>query len=239
VSNALSSPRLRRRLGWTGGLLVVVGAVTFSMVHWSNTSHYRAAKTRPGTPQVVKPPIHVSFTLRKKAGVLKIAAAFVNTAVKRKHVDRSFDLVTPNMKSGYTRHAWATQDIPVQPYPLDIAKYKVKGSFSDEVWLQVAAFPDRAHKAVPAAVFDLVLKPVRGRWLVDSWAPAGYQNIPSGPLGGSRDTTVIDYKSGISQWWVFAPVSAFVLGLVLLGIVGVRGWWRGQRALKSYKRTYL
>ena len=55
--------------------------------------------------------------------------ASLSEAVKRKHVDRSFDLVTPNMKSGYTRHAWATQDIPVQPYPLDIAKYKVKAVF--------------------------------------------------------------------------------------------------------------
>jgi hypothetical protein len=239
VSSALSSPRLRRRLAWTGGLLVVVGAVTFSMVHWSNTSHYRAAKTRPGTPQIVRPPVHVAFAPRRKQGVLRIAAEFVDTAVKRKHVGRSFDLVTPNMRSGYTRHTWATQDIPVQPYPLDIAKYKVKGSFADEIWLQVAAFPDRAHRSVPAAVFDLVLKPVHGRWLVDSWAPAGYQDIPSGPLGGSPNTTVIDYKSGISQWWVFAPVSAFALGLVLLASVALRGWWRGQRAVKRYKSTYL
>lgn len=239
MSSALSSPRLRRRIGWTGAALVVVGAITFSMVHWSNTSHYRAAKTHPGTPQIVVPPTKVSFASRKKAGVLRIAAEFVNTAVKRNHVERSFDLVTPSLRSGYTRHAWATQDIPVQPYPLDIAKYKVKGSFTDEVWLQVAAFPDRAHRAVPAAVFDLVLRPVGGHWLVDSWAPAGYQNIPSGPLGGSRDATVIEYKSGVSQWWVFLPVSAFGLGLILLTLVAVRGWWRGQRAVKRYKQTYL
>ncbi len=224
--------------------LVVVGGITFSMIHWSNTSHYRELKPRPGTPQVVVPPAHVAFAPRKRAGVLAIAAKFVNTAVKRDHVERSFDLVTPALRQGYTRHAWATQDIPVQPYPLDAAKYKVKGSFSDSVWLQVAAFPDRAHRAVPAAVFDLVLKPVGSgktqHWLVDSWAPAGYQGIPSGPLGGSRSAgPAVEYKSAISPLWVFLPVSAFGLGLVLLASIGVRGWWRHARATKRYKSTYL
>ena len=40
---------------------------------------------------------------------------------------------TPALRVGYTRRAWATQDIPVVPYPLDFAKYQLKGSFTDSV----------------------------------------------------------------------------------------------------------
>ncbi|MHB8643441.1 MAG: hypothetical protein ACYDA3_11230 [Gaiellaceae bacterium] len=220
---------------------MLAGGITFSLIHWSNTSHYRELKTRPGTPQVARAPVHVAFTPTMKKDVLAVAAEFVNTAVKRRHVEKSFDLATPTLRAGYTRHAWATTDIPVVPYPLDFAKYRVKGSFADSVWLQVAVFPDKAHKQVPAAVFDLVLKPFGQKqarhWLVDSWAPAGYTSIPSGPLG-EKPTAMVEYKSPVSSWWVFLPLSAFGLGLVLLASVAVRGWWRNARAVKRYKSTY-
>ena len=189
----LSSPRRRRRTLIFGSLLLLVGVVTASMIHWSNTSHYRMLPTRNGKAQVSLPPKPGNYVQARREGVLQVAAAFVNTAVRRKHVERSFDLATPALRNGYTRKTWATQDIPVTPYPLDFAKYQLKGSFSDSVWYQVAVFPDHAHSAVPAAVFDLVLRP-KGtgstrHWLVDSWAPAGYTGIPDGPLGQQNNRT--------------------------------------------------
>jgi hypothetical protein len=227
-----------------GGL--IVGAITFSMVHWSNTSHVHFAETRPGKPTTVAQPVRSDFAVAKHEGVLKVAARFVNTAVRRQNVDLSYDLTSPDLHRGYTRHAWATEDIPVQPYPLDFARYKVMGSFTDSVWLQVAVYPDRKHKSVPAAVFDLTLKPFPNghahRWLVDSWAPSGYTGIPSGILGSDRGplaTSNVEYKSRISRGWLLFPISGFLLGLMLLIGVGVRGWWRGNRALKEYKSHSL
>jgi hypothetical protein len=242
VRSVLSSPRRRRRITWTGVLLALGGAVTYSMIHWSNTSHYHMLKPHAGTPQVVLPPTRVSFKSAKHEGVLQVAAAFVNTAVKRKDLDKAFDLASPSLKSGFTRKSWAHGDIPVQPYPVDVAKYDLKGSFSDEVWLQVAVFPDKAHRSFTPTTFDLVLKPFgQGKarhWLVDSWAHTGYLSIPSGPEG-TKDTTVIEYKSAASPWLVLLPLSAFGLGLVLLAAVGARGWWRHSRAMKRYKSSYL
>jgi hypothetical protein len=229
----------------------IAAAVAFSMVHWSNTSHFHEAKIRYNEKaQVVANPVRRPFGRAKREGVLQVAAAFVNTAVRRKHIERSFDLATPNLRSGYTRHTWATQDIPVQPYPLDFAKYRLKGSFTDSVWLQVALFPDKAHRAtVPAAVFDITLKPVvhagHRTWLVDSWAPAGYQGVPSGPLGGVRDAkgrpvpTAVTYGAPLkSRWWLLVPISGFLGGLLVVIFFAVRGWWRGARALKRYRATY-
>ena len=244
----LSSPRRRRRLAWGGGAALIVAGITFSMIHWSNTSSYHMLPVRYNEkPQVSTPPTKRDYRKARQEGALAVAAKFVNTAVKRKHVDKSFDLTTPALHTGYTRKAWATEDIPVVPYPVDFAKYEVKGSFTDSVWYQVAVFPDKAHAAVPAAVYDLVLKPIgtgaSRHWLVDSWTPAGYEGIPSGPLGGTRNTRaageVVEYKGAISGRWLFLPVSAFGLGLLLLAALGARGWWRNNRAVKRYKSTYL
>lgn len=217
------------------------------MIHWSNTSPYRMAKVRYNEKaQVYTPQVARDYRKAKKEGALLVAAKFVNTAVKRKRVGDSFDLTTPALHSGYTRKAWATEDIPVVPYPVDYAKYRVKGSFTDSLWYQVALFPDRAHARVPAAVYDLVLKPfgtgASRRWLVDSWAPAGYQGIPSGPLGSANTRRapgdVVEYKGALSARWLFAPVGAFAFGLLLLAFLGLRGWWRDNRAVKRYKSTY-
>jgi hypothetical protein len=251
VRGVLSSPRRRRRLLWSGGAALIVAGITFSMIHWQNTSTYKEPPIRYDEPaDVVVNPTKVAFKAAKNEGVLEVAATFVDTAVKRKHVERSFDLASPTLRAGYTRRTWATQDIPVQPYPLQLAKYKVKGSFADSVWLQVAVFPDKAHKAVPSAVFDIVLKPYGSgasrRWLVDSWAPAGYQGVPSGPLGGVRDkngnpvAATVTYESKLkSQLWLLVPISGFLGAMLLLAVLAVRGWWRNARAVKRYKSTYL
>jgi hypothetical protein len=224
-------------------LTLGVAAVVFSMVHWSNTSHVHYPKTRPGKPTIVAAPVPADFSVAKHEGVLRVAAEFVNTAVRRQHVDLSYDLATPALRSGYTRKTWATQDIPVQPYPLQSARYKLKGSFSDSVWLQVAVYPDRKHKSVQATVFDLTLKPFTSgktrHWLVDSWAPAGYSGVPSPPASASRPVAQVEYKSALSQKWLFLPLSAFALGLVMLAAIGVRGWWRGHRAVKRYRSHSL
>lgn len=247
----LSSPRGRRRLAWGGACALIVGGVTFSMIHWSNTAPTFDTPVRLDQPAQVEPePIATPFKRARTEGALEVAARFVNTAVKRVHVERSYDLVTADLKTGYSKRAWATQDIPVQPFPLDFARYQVKGSFTDHVWLQVALFPDKAHQAtVPSAVFDVVLKPFgRGEdrhWLVDSWAPAGYLGIPDGPLGGARDAkgrllppAEIEFKGRLSQKWLFVPLSALAAGLVLIGALGVGSWWRGRRALRRYNATY-
>jgi hypothetical protein len=224
---------------------LVVGGVTFSMIHWSNTSHVHFAETRPGKPTIVEAPVVADYRVAKREGVLRVAAQFVNTAVRREHVDSSYDLATPTLRQGFTRETWATRDIPVQPYPLALARYKVKGSFTDEVWLQVALFPDREHKkSVPAAVFDLTLKPFRDggtrHWLVDSWAPAGYEGIPSGPLGGNNGpAATVEYKGELSSSWLLVPVSAFLVGLMLLAGLAARGWWRGRNAVKRYRSHSL
>ena len=251
MRRVLSSPRRRRRLAWSGACALVVGAITFSMIHWSNTTEkYETPARAAGAAEAEPDPVPTRFTRARSEGALEVAAEFVDTAVKRVHVERSYDLVTPVLRRGYTKQTWATRDIPVQPFPLDSARYRLKGSFANEVWLQVALYPDKAHQeTVPSAVFDVVLKPFgRGEnrhWLVDSWTPAGYLQIPSGPLGGPRDLkghplppADVEWKGRISQKWLFLPLSALGIGLILVAVLGVGGWWRGRRAMQRYRAKY-
>ena len=214
------------------------------MVHWSNTSHVHYAKTRPGKPTVLATPVHADFRVAKREGVMHVAAEFVNTAVRRHDVAVSYDITTPNLHSGYTRKAWATQDIPVQPYPLDSARYKLMGSFTDQVWLQVAVYPDQRHKSVPAAVFDLTLKPSR----TAARAPLARRRLDAGELHRDPERAArqrrpagsasnVEYKSGLSNAWLLVPISGFIIGFFLLIGIGARGWWRNNRAVKSYRRT--
>jgi len=83
VRGFLSSPRRRRRTLVVVAGSVLVGGITFSMVHWSNTSHVQYAKTRPGKPTTVSNPVRADFREAKREGVLAVAAEFVNTAVRR------------------------------------------------------------------------------------------------------------------------------------------------------------
>jgi hypothetical protein len=45
----------------------------------------------------------------------RVAHAFIEAAVARRHTDRSFDLVTREFRQGQTRRQWAKGTIPVVP----------------------------------------------------------------------------------------------------------------------------
>ncbi len=235
----LGSPRRRRRLVKGGAVLVALAALVFAMVRWSNTAKPEPEVFRNEPSQVDPVPVRAPFAKAKREGVLRTAARFLRTAVVRENVAASWDLTAPALKQGYTRKRWATQDIPVQPYPVDTARWKLDYSWQDTVGLKAALFPKKGHD-VPAAVFDMELtaygKGKDRRWLVDSWTPTSYTGIPAGPLGSSRTQTVqyID-KPRLQTRWLFAPFIIFGVALLIPIGLGVRGWLRGRRAVRRYE----
>src|SRR5262249_34235813 len=114
------------------------------------------------------------------AEVLGVARMFVMTAVARKHLKASYDLVCPEMKNGFTRDRWAKGSIPVVPYPVYFGKWRVSYSYQSEVDLQVALWAKPKSKIKPV-VFDLSMQPCgkvpSNRWLVSSFIPV---SSPSG-----------------------------------------------------------
>ena len=167
---------------------------------------------------------------------------FVTTAVQRHDLAASYDLVTPAMRTGISRRAWAHGTTNVMAYPargsrfhgwtLDLAQ---PGYVMVDLLLQ----PRRDAREGPM-IFTLELKRLHGRWLVASF-------IPSASFAGAERT------GSMKAFGDFGPLAStnpkpkhvnrlFLVGpaLVLLLIVGVpaaivlRSWRRNRQAERAF-----
>jgi hypothetical protein len=116
----------------------------------------------------------------------RVAGQFILTAVARKNVVKSWDLVHPTMRAGFTKAQWATGEIPVQPYEvssIDEARFRVDHLSKNLIQLDVALLPKNEKQI--AGVFKIGLVAVGTgegrRWLVDYWGPAGAPGFRSPP----------------------------------------------------------
>lgn len=247
-----SSPRRRRRVAWGGGALALAAALVTIGVLWPNTAEKVPTVVEPGAPRVYHPPKLVKLTRTSRAEALTTAANFVKTAVARRNVERSWPLVSPNLKAGYTREEWRHGDIPVVPYPVAQARWKLDYSYADAVGLQVLLFPESGSGMRPN-LFLMELKPVgeskHRRWVVDSWTPSGVANPalqapPSAPGGGggssigvqSLDPGVVGRtESRLGAAWLIVPIALLSIVPIVLAVFGARSWRRSRRAERAYR----
>ena len=245
----LASPRVRRRLGWLAGLLGIVSVIAILIILLPGHKVHEAKPVEGGTlPAQPAPPVQRSN--RQLVAPLNVAAAFLLTAVKRDHVDRSWDLIAPSYegKSEYTRKEWAKGDrarngegIPVVEYPVDRARWKRDYSLKNEVGFKVALFPPKGDKT-PATVFDIALhaygKGNHRRWLVDYFSPAGSRTIatsqPRTPTGLPNLDPTNEGARRLSKAWIIVPIG--ILGLILLAplALGIGYIVRVKRAERDF-----
>ena len=174
-----ASPRRRRRLAWLGAVAAAAGAVVLLIFLFPSPERVKTEPLQPGgwvpCARAGGPPSQDATN-----HALAVAADFVRTAVARRNVGSSWDLVTPKFRSGFTRDTWAKGDIPVVPFPVDATKWRLEYSFEDELGFEVALFPPR-QSDVRATVFDVGMLAVGSgndrHWLVDYFSP--------GPVGGA------------------------------------------------------
>lgn len=116
----------------------------------------------------------------------RVAGEFIKTAVARKNLAASYDLVSPELRQGMTRKQWATGEIPVVYYPsgdILLATFKVDRSYKNEVVWQVFMVPKTGSDTQPA-VFYIGLKRAgdKAPWRVFYWVPRYQPAIPT-PAG--------------------------------------------------------
>lgn len=247
TSGALSSPRFRRRLARGAVLVSVVAAgVVVSVLFW-NTANPPPSRLSNEPARIYRAPHPVALTPPDRRELIAVAARFLNTAVKREHTEVAYDLVSSSLRDGTTRRQWVDGEIPVVPYPVDSARWKVDYSFADEVGLQVLVFPETTSEFRPM-VFNMSLRAVsdgsKRRWLIDSWTPR------SGPTAQSRSRSEgssfqIDLPADggrvsarLGAGWLVFPVVLLFAGALLLPVgILVFGRQRSRRAQRAYEAS--
>jgi hypothetical protein len=244
VASRLSSPRLRRRLLKLAALAAVAGVTaTISILFWDTGLKVRPSVTESGPAVVSAPERSIRLSKTDHAAAISAAARFVATAVQRQQLDEAWELAGPQIRQGMTRAEWRTGNIPVVPYPVDAARWKLDYTYADEVGLQVYVLPRRGVQMRPM-VFNMSLTAVgtgdARRWLVDSWTPAG-GGIGSSPPASARGTvplrTIDPPKAPLGTVWLFLPV-ILLGGLLTIPLaLGLRTRRRNRLAEAAHRAT--
>jgi hypothetical protein len=242
VPGRWSSPRFRRRALKVGILVAVAAAAALVSIFFWNTATIVETPLH-GKADLYVPPIPVKMAAAERRAVIATAALFVETAVRRRHAERAFELVGPSLRGDTTLAEWREGgDIPVVPYPVDDARWKFDYSYANEIGLQVAVFPERGADLRPA-VFDMSLRAVgtgtARRWLVASWSPRG------GADGGRpkrEEGSPFRIGEGVPErastklgaGWLLVPVGLFALALLLPAALLAAERMRARQARRAY-----
>jgi hypothetical protein len=174
----LQSPRNQRRLLWAALIVLATGVAIFTFAFFRNTGD--PTETFSNQPADIYKP---QKTVGIDTGAREVAGRFIQTAVARKELAASYDLVTPELRQGMTRKQWATGNIPVVYYPsgaLEIASFKVDRSYANEVVWEVSMVP-KIGSGVEPAVFYIGLKRAdkKAPWRVYYWVPHYRPALPT------------------------------------------------------------
>jgi len=231
----------------TGIALVVAGLVGV-VVLWPNTAPEEQQPPSNVKARIEKEPKPVRLKAPDKQDALLVVTRFLYTAVARKHVDRSWNLVAPELRAGFTPKPWATQDIPVVPFPVQSARWRLEYSDERGVGFSVAAFPTKAsHQRAQVFLVGLhtIGKGKRQHWVIDNWQAApsqGFQMVGDGPGGGGileQTSPNVDRfaKRSESAAWLLLPLGLLSLVIIVPLLIGGVNWYRGYRADRALLRS--
>lgn len=180
-----NSPKNQKRILIGSILIFVIGAAAFiSLVVLRGTGNAFTSPISTTPAQLNKPD--------KKAPVspeaLKIARKFIETAVLRKNIDSSWNLVHVDLKGRMTRKQWDTGNIPVIDYPANnasTAQFVVDYSYQTSMLAEVDLVAQKGSGVRPHLDFYIGLKrehnSPKGRWLVSYWEPHWRPPVPLSP----------------------------------------------------------
>ena len=135
----LASPRMRRRLGWLAAMLGLVGVIGLLVVLIPGRPDEPEAPLVDGGYVPPEPEVPLRRRNRDLVEPLDVASKFILTAVARKNVGQSWEIISPTFpgKSEYTKEQWATaKALPVQSFEVERARWRLDHSFKNEVGLK-------------------------------------------------------------------------------------------------------
>jgi hypothetical protein len=195
LNNALSSPRFNRVLLWFSAavLAIGVGLVVNNLAGGTDRAAHSPEKGfKPELPAKVTPLTNAQGVKVKSFDQLdpkmrSTIRTFLATAVVRKHLAQSWDVVAPSMKQGFTFAEWknggGTDGLPVIPYPIDnvdTASYNLFYATDQEILVDVGL--SAKNRVQRPRRFRLGMEPVgkgpNKQWLVSYWMPLWTPLLP-------------------------------------------------------------
>jgi hypothetical protein len=249
VKGILASYRWRRRLVWLTTTAVLAAVAVGVSLKWPNTAEKEPSVSNvPVDEADYISPKNVKLKSHDKAQALAVVSKFIDFAVVGENLERSWDLVAPEFRAGITREQWNSGELPVVPFPVRNARWKLEYSDSDGVGFEMALFPTKSSH-MKAQVFLIGLHQLghqkRRHWVVDSWqaAPTG-GSTTSGPGGGGGSVLSQvsprlspNAESRLSAAWLLIPFGLLSLILIVpIGVVSV-SWYRGHREARAFQRS--
>jgi hypothetical protein len=191
-------------------------------------------------------PAHAAYRLKpaERRAIDATLDRFVPAAVQRHDLAASYDLVTPAMRTGISRRAWAHGQTNVMTYPARGTRFHgwtVDLARPGYVMLDLILQPRRGTQVGPM-IFTLELRRLHGRWLVASFIPsasfAGAERTGSmqafadyGPLA-SRNPK----PKHVNRLFLIGPALVVLLIVGIRAAIVLRGWRRNRRAEREFGR---
>ena len=236
----LSSPRRRRRLVRLCAVAAVAAALVGLIVLYPEPEPEPETFSREPA-QVIETPRDVPLTAATRKQTIAAANTFLRAAVARKDVARSWDVVDPSLREGYTRAEWRTGDIPVVPYPVESAIYRLDFAHEDVVGWKVSVYPKKGSSVRGMLFYMDVKRGPDARWRVSNWSPAASGLSPGQSAGGDTPYAIgrnvaANAEGRISPVWLLLPFALFGAVALALAGKGVYEWRRTARAVREYEQ---
>jgi hypothetical protein len=249
LSQIISSPRRRRRVGWSAGVVVAAGAAGATIALLPAGQPLPPDRLSAG-PTVAEER-EVKLTPAMRRGINATIDRFVPAAVDRRDPAFAWSVAGPGLRGGTTRRDWLAGNLPVQPFPVQGTRFhgwRPLYVHRDRVGFDLLLHARPRTRRGPIAVSVDVVRSGR-RWLVDSFYTTAVFNAPDEPgwvsgapdyeAGGSTaDATYGRPKfaqSRLSSTWFALPLGLFAalaLAVACYAIVVVR---RNRRATAAYE----
>jgi hypothetical protein len=225
-------------------------AVLLSFVFLRNTAPNHKPIYTKGAPQVYRPPKAVDQPRFARASAISVATEFLQTAIERRNVSRSWTLTEPSLHAGFTHREWNSgRDLPFPPYHYRQVRWRPDYSYATRLGLEVALFPAKTEHQKPAVFYLDMQRHGRGkhvRWLVADFMPTPGEGsrapgIADGAGGGSTGMHIAlpgnTDKSPLGAAWLLVPISLLSLILLLPLWLGIWSVIRNKRAEREYARN--
>jgi hypothetical protein len=195
LNNALSSPRFNRVLLWFSAavLAIGVGLVVNNLAGGTDrAAHSPEPGFKPTLPEKTHPltnaqGVKVRSFEQLDPQMRSAMRTFLATAVVRKNLAQSWDVIAPSMKQGFTFAQWknggGSEGLPVIPYPIDnvdTAQYHLFYATDQEILVDVGL--SAKNRVQRPRRFRLGMEPVGTgpdkQWLVSYWMPLWTPVLP-------------------------------------------------------------